>query len=184
MPVKKCSNNGKPGFKFGDSGHCYTYVAGDPASMKEARKKALMQEIAIRASGWSEKIYKENNMQIQLAYDNAAEIKKQHDSMNAWHKSMAESHMRAADWHGSQSEVLSKAMKEVPLDPDKVTTPSLGGAQGAPTGEPASSAPPAKTVPLDPMKKAEFVQILKDHAHVFGDLGAPIEEIAEIILGI
>jgi hypothetical protein len=122
-------------------------------------------------------------MQIQLPYDNATEIKKQHDSMGVWHKSMAESHTRASAWHESQSDMLYKALNEVPLDPDKTTT-SLGGAGGVTTGEPSSATPPAQNVPIDPVKKSEFIQILLDHSELFKGFGMPIEQIAETILGI
>lgn len=47
MPVNKCSSNGKPGFKWGDSGKCYIYTPGDEASIKEAKKKVLAQATAI-----------------------------------------------------------------------------------------------------------------------------------------
>lgn len=52
MPIKRCQFNGKSGFRFGDSGTCYTYTANDPASRQRARKKAEAQERAIRASGF------------------------------------------------------------------------------------------------------------------------------------
>ncbi len=47
MPVNSCSSNGKPGYKWGDSGKCYTYTPNDETSMKDAKKKALAQGIAI-----------------------------------------------------------------------------------------------------------------------------------------
>jgi hypothetical protein len=47
MPVNKCSADGKPGFKWGDSGKCYIYTPGDEASIKEAKKKVLAQATAI-----------------------------------------------------------------------------------------------------------------------------------------
>jgi len=47
MPVNSCSLNGKPGYKWGDSGKCYTYSPDNENSMKEAKKKALAQGIAI-----------------------------------------------------------------------------------------------------------------------------------------
>jgi hypothetical protein len=122
-------------------------------------------------------------MQINLPYDNAQQIKKEHESMAAWHKSMSEQHGKAAAWHSGQSENLSKAMQEVPLDPDKVQSQQFG-THGGPTAVPNGPTPPVTNVPLDPIKKSEFVQILKDHADLFGDLGAPIEQIAETILGI
>ena len=46
MPIKKCSEGDKPGFKWGDSGKCYTYTAGDDASMKAAKAKAVKQALA------------------------------------------------------------------------------------------------------------------------------------------
>jgi hypothetical protein len=55
MPVGPCSSNGKPGFKWGDSGVCYTYTSGDKASMDAARKKANAQGIAARMAGYMEK---------------------------------------------------------------------------------------------------------------------------------
>ena len=55
MPVGPCSSNGKPGFKWGDSGKCYTYTEGDDASRNEARKKAEAQGAAARAAGYMEK---------------------------------------------------------------------------------------------------------------------------------
>ena len=52
MPVQKCSKNGKPGYKWGNSGKCYTYTANDASSKAAARKKASMQGAAARASGY------------------------------------------------------------------------------------------------------------------------------------
>ena len=42
MPLKKCSIDGKSGWKWGDQGHCY------PG--KEGKKKAIKQGIAIEGS--------------------------------------------------------------------------------------------------------------------------------------
>lgn len=47
MPVNSCSDNGKPGYKWGDSGKCYTYTPGNKTSETSAKKKALAQGIAI-----------------------------------------------------------------------------------------------------------------------------------------
>ena len=41
MPVKPCTKNGQSGFKYGDSGTCYTG--------KDAKKRAERQGRAIRA---------------------------------------------------------------------------------------------------------------------------------------
>lgn len=46
MPVNPCSENGQPGFKWGDSGKCYLYTRGDAKSMGEAKRKATVQGIA------------------------------------------------------------------------------------------------------------------------------------------
>ena len=42
MPLKRCRKNNKMGWKWGDSGFCYTG--------KDAKKKALRQGRAIEAS--------------------------------------------------------------------------------------------------------------------------------------
>ena len=47
MPIKKCNENGKPGYKYGNNGHCYTYIANDEQSRKNAVKKAAKQGVAI-----------------------------------------------------------------------------------------------------------------------------------------
>ena len=35
MPLKKCSNEGKSGWKWGDSGHCYTGPGAKKAAIKQ-----------------------------------------------------------------------------------------------------------------------------------------------------
>ena len=55
MPVKRCQSGGKPGYRWGDSGKCYTYTAGDAASRERAKKKATAQGQAARASGYKGK---------------------------------------------------------------------------------------------------------------------------------
>jgi hypothetical protein len=50
MPVLPCSENNKPGFKWGDSGSCYTYTRNDKKSRETARKKAVKQGVAITIS--------------------------------------------------------------------------------------------------------------------------------------
>ncbi len=46
MPINACSENGQPGFKWGDSGKCYLYTRGDKESMGEAKRKATIQGVA------------------------------------------------------------------------------------------------------------------------------------------
>lgn len=55
MPIQKCMKNGKPGFKWGKKGTCYTYTRNNESSRKRAMEKARKQEQAIRATGWKEK---------------------------------------------------------------------------------------------------------------------------------
>lgn len=47
MPIKSCEENGKPGYKWGDSGKCYTYTSKDEIERNKAKKKAIVQGIAI-----------------------------------------------------------------------------------------------------------------------------------------
>ena len=55
MPINSCSNNGKPGYKWGEQGMCYTYAEGNDQSMKQAKNKARLQGIAARLNGYKEK---------------------------------------------------------------------------------------------------------------------------------
>jgi len=54
MPVKECTRSGRPGYKYGDTGHCYTYTRNNKASEAEALRKAHAQEAAIKHSGYRE----------------------------------------------------------------------------------------------------------------------------------
>jgi len=47
MPLMHCTENDKPGWKYGDSGACYTYTAGDKKSEAAAKLKAIKQGVAI-----------------------------------------------------------------------------------------------------------------------------------------
>lgn len=49
MPLMACRENGKPGYKWGESGKCYTYTPNDPVSRTQARNKALAQMRAIKS---------------------------------------------------------------------------------------------------------------------------------------
>ena len=55
MPVQSCVKDGKPGFRWGKTGKCYTYTPDDEDSRKEAIAKAQKQGRAIKASGRKEK---------------------------------------------------------------------------------------------------------------------------------
>jgi hypothetical protein len=47
MPIKKCQEDNKPGYKWGDAGKCYIYNPNDENSIKESKKKAMAQGVAI-----------------------------------------------------------------------------------------------------------------------------------------
>lgn len=148
-------------------------------------------------------------MNIEISYDNALLSKSQHDSMKTWHANMATQHAIASEWHSDQSDGLSKAIQNLPLDPEQIVT-SISAEQGQSTGEPApasspvlqaearvsvsqesggsvaepsSFAPRAIDVPLDPIKKADLIDILKQHVEEYGSFGKSVEEVVESILG-
>ena len=50
MPVEQCQSNGKPGYRWGESGACYTYTPNSDRSRVRARKKAQKQGQAIEIS--------------------------------------------------------------------------------------------------------------------------------------
>ena len=47
MPVKECSLEGKPGYKWGDEGKCYTYNPQNEGQKRNSKKSAITQGIAI-----------------------------------------------------------------------------------------------------------------------------------------
>ena len=49
MPVQACQQDGKPGFRWGQRGKCYTYEPGSLRSKAAARLKAEAQGKAIKA---------------------------------------------------------------------------------------------------------------------------------------
>lgn len=50
MPMQRCSKGGKPGFRWGNEGVCYTYDPKSEASRNTAKRKAFNQGIAIEGS--------------------------------------------------------------------------------------------------------------------------------------
>lgn len=50
MPLQRVRKNGKPGYRWGDSGAVYTYTPGDAASREAAKAKADRQGRAIEAN--------------------------------------------------------------------------------------------------------------------------------------
>ena len=63
MPVKACKENGQSGFKWGDSGKCYVYPAGDEKASGKAKQKAFLQGFA--ATGGT---MKEGQKEIEHIY--------------------------------------------------------------------------------------------------------------------
>jgi len=57
MPVMECTVGDKKGYKYGESGHCYTYESDSEESRKSAKRKAIIQGIAI-GEGKLEKLEK------------------------------------------------------------------------------------------------------------------------------
>jgi hypothetical protein len=49
MPVQPCQRDGKPGYRWGEQGTCYTYTPGNRASQDHARAQADAQGRAIQA---------------------------------------------------------------------------------------------------------------------------------------
>jgi len=66
MPVNKCSKDGKPGFKWGDSGACYIYTPGNEESIKAAKKKVLAQALAIGDIGKNDDLLSEEDVEYAI----------------------------------------------------------------------------------------------------------------------
>jgi hypothetical protein len=49
IPVQACTREGKPGYKYGQAGHCYTYTRGDEKARKRAKQQAYIQGAAIES---------------------------------------------------------------------------------------------------------------------------------------
>lgn len=49
MPIQSCHKDGKPGFRYGNRGKCYTYARGNEKLRKAAITKAQAQGRAIKA---------------------------------------------------------------------------------------------------------------------------------------
>jgi hypothetical protein len=52
MPIVRCTSDGKPGYRWGQSGTCYTYTPGSAPSQNDAKAKAQRQGVAARTSGY------------------------------------------------------------------------------------------------------------------------------------
>lgn len=47
MPIQRTTKDGKPGYRYGDTGKVYTYTPSNTASRLAAKKKAIKQGLAI-----------------------------------------------------------------------------------------------------------------------------------------
>lgn len=56
MPVKACTKDGNPGWKWGDAGTCYTYPADDEKASGVAKNKAYKQGAAITGGKMTEAV--------------------------------------------------------------------------------------------------------------------------------
>jgi hypothetical protein len=124
-------------------------------------------------------------MKINIPYDNAVLVKGQHDSMMKWHETMSKSHLDAASWHGQQSEALSKAINEVPLDPESLVIP-VGEHMTVRTHDSEVFTPNSRLIPQGPnqkIQKSDLVQLLIDHANKHGNFGESVEQIVDKIFG-
>lgn len=60
MPVVVCTREGRPGYKYGQKGYCYTYTRGDEKGRKKAKQKAYLQGAAIEANTGENELNKYN----------------------------------------------------------------------------------------------------------------------------
>jgi hypothetical protein len=122
---------------------------------------------------------------------NIEKMVQDHESMKSWHDQMAKSaaesmqdHIKAAAWHTSQADIVKAMMNEVPLDPEKkVTTIPTSGSAPTPTSGSGKTAP-TQEVALDPdtVKKADLMEILKQHTAEHGDFDMDVETIANFLI--
>jgi hypothetical protein len=59
MPLQTCTSDGKPAYRWGEHGKAYTYNPNDEASRKEAKRKAIIQGVAIEGGSVEGMIGKE-----------------------------------------------------------------------------------------------------------------------------
>lgn len=50
MPVQQCQKDGRPGYRWGQGGRCFTYDPADEGAKDRAKKKAQQQGVAISYS--------------------------------------------------------------------------------------------------------------------------------------
>ncbi len=81
MPVQSCTINKKAGYKYGESGKCYTYEVGDEEGRKRAKQKAYIQGAAISANT-GEKMEKEMADVLQGLLDEVEKSEEEDKKIN------------------------------------------------------------------------------------------------------
>jgi len=208
MPINSCFENGKPGYRWGERGKCYTYTANDKKSMQEAKNKANLQGVAARINGYKEKsnnaaqiIDKKTDKEIydmlrtvsidtrSFMKDNMKKMINDHLTMKSWHEVSAKTaaeqmqdHIKAAAWHDSQINIIKGMITEVPLDPEKksLSIPA-GGASSVPASRKEKDS--AREVPLDPktLRKNDLVDMLLNHEEQYGKFDISVEDVANFL---
>lgn len=124
---------------------------------------------------------------INIPVDNA-------ENMVLRHQFLLKEALAAAAYHQEQIDLLSKAIKDVTYMVTEQTS-SISGSDAGSTSEPASSAPAALDPKDDAMpeliqgngigfdaKKADLVNILKEHEAEFGTFDIDVETIASFLM--
>jgi hypothetical protein len=124
---------------------------------------------------------------INIPVDNA-------ENMVLRHQFLLKEALAAAAYHQEQIDLLSKAIKDVTYMVTEQTS-SISGSDAGSTSEPASSAPTAVDLKDDAMpeliqgngigfdaKKADLVNILKEHEAEFGTFDIDVETIASFLM--
>lgn len=47
MPLQRCEEEGRPGWRWGQAGKCYTYAPGSAAAERLAKQRAMAQAVAM-----------------------------------------------------------------------------------------------------------------------------------------
>lgn len=105
-------------------------------------------------------------MHIKLSYENIEMLKTQHKRMMNWHKDRSQQSAVEAMWHKSKIEELDKIVNEQIVDEENV-----------------SNSMDEEFIEnyMDEDKKADLIEILKDHIGEYGEMSKTIEEIISFI---
>src|SRR4249919_992939 len=82
MPVMSCSTDGKSGYKWGDSGKCYTYPADNETARKRAKRKAHLQGSAIQHNSGKEMTVSSNTITVGNPIGVTSTVQEYDDSIN------------------------------------------------------------------------------------------------------